>query len=167
MRQAGLYLFLIVLAISCSSEANNEALAPTAAYWTDWFTKNGFRDLSLSSEIDLPDGRSEHSLELSYSEEKKIAAHQEIMVTEGMLRELRITFQPALGADLDSVFLEINTRIEYLYGNAKPTIAYSSWRAPSQNGTLMEIEVMDARPLFQRDEIIVHWKEYEDRRYED
>jgi hypothetical protein len=169
MRQSGLYFLVIVLAISCSSpsESNSERQNNTAASWTDSFNKNGFEDLSLSSEDVLPEGWSRHSIDLALSEEKKLSALQEVRMHEGKLRELRITFQPVTGTKLDSLFAKVNARMVNLYGSAKPTKAYSSWQAATQNGTLMEIEVMDARQLFQRNEIIVHWKEYEDRRYEE
>ncbi len=168
IRRCGILYLMVFLTASCSEPAESTAkeIAVTPD-WTSAFNSNGFEEIALSSAMDLPDGRIVESGSIDYLNQTELDILQEMTIEEGQMRELRITIEKTGGIDLDSIYHELNDRLNALFGPAMPTKAYATWKAATSNQTLMEIELMDARHLFQRDEILIRWKEHADRLYED
>lgn len=161
-------LLTIVLASSCVSAVESSSETGTLLHdWTACVNSSGFEELQLSGASAANDGLSVESRSFLYRDNIELEPHLEITIDEGHIRELRITFEEVQAVSLDSLYNDLHAQMNTLYGQAVPTDAYSTWRASTSNGTLMEIELMDARPLFQREEIILHWKEHTDRLYED
>lgn len=164
----GILYLVIALSTSCSTHTKSTSEEnPVISDWTSCLNSSGFEEITLSKAINLPDGRIEETSSIYYLNDTELLFLQELTIAEGQIRELRITIEGSLGVSLDSVYYDLQARLNTLYGLAMPTEAYSTWRAATSGQTLMEIELMDARPLFQRDEILVHWKEHADKLYED
>ena len=169
MRRWGESILLsIVLASSCVSAVESTSETELVSHdWTACVNSSGFEELKLSGASDAIDGLSVESRTFLFRENIVLDPHLEITIDEGHIRDLRVTFEKVQTVSLDSLYDDLHDHMNTLYGQAMPTDAYSTWRAATPNGTLMEIELMDARPLFQREAIIIHWKEHTDRLYED
>lgn len=167
-RWYGSVLLIIVLSSSCNSGVEPTAEPePITREWTACVNSRGFEELALSGASDLIDGLNVESRTLFYSDKIDLVSYLEITVDEGHIKELRITIEGIKEVPMDSLYTDLHDHMNTLYGEAMPTDAYATWRAATANGMLMELELMDARPMFQREEIIIHWKEHADRLYED
>jgi hypothetical protein len=161
-------LLVCVLATSCSSPSESgSAIAADSEHWTSCIISGGIGNTFLSAETELADGRTQNPDSDRCSTIEAVHTSEELTVKDGRIREIRVNFSGNETHELDVIFSALHDRLVSLYGNSKPTTGYVSWKAPSNTGSLMEIELMDARALFQVDAIIVHWQEYEDRLYED
>lgn len=161
-------ILVCILAVSCSSPNESEpVVSSTPEHWTSCIIRGGIGDVLLSAETELADGRIQNTESELCPFLEGVHTSQDLAVKEGRIRELRVRFSGTESQRLDIIYADIHERLVSLYGNSTPSADYASWRGASTKGTLIEIELMDGRSLFQVDAIIVLWQEYEDTLYED
>ena len=161
-------ILVCILAMSCSAPSETDlAIVTESEHWTSCIVSGGVGNILLSAETELVDGRILNTENNICSIAEDVQTTEELTVEDGRIRELRVRFSVTETQKLDVIYSAIHERLVSLYGNSTPASSYASWRAASTNGTLMEIELMDAQALFQVDAIIVHWQEHQDRLYED